>query len=142
MSQPVLNPAPIRAKPRQEEQFAKHDLLTPHMDDLDDFQVCAAFVDHIPISFSRRHRIIGIRDKRNRAVLVMVRSQTTDTREEGTPQPAPTALFRAQAEAVDAVRRWLNEPTSIATAEADVLASCINRVYEDQTGHAHSAIEG
>ena len=89
-----------------------------------------AFVRRVPISFARRHRLMGTRDDEDRAAILV-----------GVDDPAASAGTAAQREALDGVRRLLGEEVRVKPMPRETVLAAIHRGYEAAEGHAEQAIE-
>ncbi len=87
---------------------------------LDDVEVAPAFLDRVPISFARRHKIVGCTHPGGGIDLYASLSSSRD--------------------AVDALARMLPSVHRILRASSDAVLARLNAAYERQTGQADAAI--
>lgn len=138
MSQAPIHPADIATAPVAGEAGSR---AAEVLATLEDHAPWGVFVAKVPISFARRHQLIGLTDSSGHAVIVLgCRPAPSAGADDFSPPLLPAT--RTQYEAADAVRRWLNVPVTVTTASTESVSAGINRVYEGQAGHATQAIEG
>lgn len=97
----------------------------PELDDPGGTTAHRSFVERVPISFARRHLLLGIHQHDGGLGVVVGREVATRTH---------------TWDAVDAVRRWIAEDFEVFVADDNAVLAGINRGYESRVGHADQAI--
>ncbi|MEM8875887.1 MAG: ATPase, T2SS/T4P/T4SS family [Planctomycetota bacterium] len=104
------------------------------------------FVRTVPISYARRHRVIGLEAKPAASGIESARLKASESASSASGRPAFGGVVLVHADAthplvLDTLRRRLPRVVGQCVASAETIGGALDRAFEQRTGQANEAIE-